>query len=76
MRESVAKLALQGKQLPPAEREQLVDELLSSLNEPAVAELDAARSAEVARRLEAYDSGTVTAVPAEEVFAKARAVAR
>ncbi len=76
MRESVAKLALQGKQLPPAEREQLVDELLSSLNEPTVAELDAAWSAEVARRLEAYDRGAVTAVPAEEVFARARAVAR
>jgi putative addiction module component (TIGR02574 family) len=76
MRESVAKLALQGKQLPPAEHEHLVDELLSSLNEPAVAELDTAWSAEVARRLEAYDSGAVTAVPAEEVFARARAVAR
>ena len=56
--------------------EQLVDEFLSSLNEPAVAELDAARSTEVARRLKAYEGGAVTAVAAEEVFAKARAVAR
>jgi len=62
--------------MEPNMREQLVDELLFSLNEPAVAELDAAWSAEVARRLEAYDSGAVTAVAAEEVFAKARVVAR
>ncbi len=57
-------------------REQLVDERLSYLNEPAVAELDVAWSTEVARRLEAFDSGAVTALPADEVFAKARAVAR
>ncbi|MES3040611.1 MAG: addiction module protein [Pseudomonadota bacterium] len=76
MLHSVAELAQQGKQLPPAEREQLVDELLSSLNEPAVAELDAAWSAEVSRRLQAYDRGEVRAVSAEEVFAKARAIAR
>lgn len=76
MRNSVETLAHQGKQLPPAEREQLVDELLSSLNEPAVAALDAAWSDEVARRLQAYDRGEVKAISAEEVFAKARAIAR
>jgi putative addiction module component (TIGR02574 family) len=52
MLHSVSELALHGKQLSPAEHEQLVDELLSSLNEPAVAQLDAAWSDEVARRLE------------------------
>jgi putative addiction module component (TIGR02574 family) len=76
MLHSVSELALQGKQLPPAEREQLVDELLSSLNEPAVAQLDAAWSDEVAKRIEAYDRGEVKAISAEDVFAKARAIAR
>lgn len=74
MLHSVTELAQQGKQLHPAEREQLVDELLSSLNEPAVSELDAEWSAEVARRLQAYDRGEVKSLSADEVFAKARAL--
>ncbi|CBL46718.1 Hypothetical protein HDN1F_31350 [gamma proteobacterium HdN1] len=76
MLHSISELALHGKQLPPAEREQLVDELLASLNEPAVTQLDAAWSEEVARRLKAYDLGNVKAISAEDVFAKARAIAR
>lgn len=76
MGRSVAELAMQGRQLPPAEREQLVDDLLSSLNEPAVSALDAAWSVEIARRIRAYDRGEVTAISAAEVFEKARAIAR
>jgi putative addiction module component (TIGR02574 family) len=62
--------------LPRQEREILVDGLLESLNEPAAQELDAAWEAEIERRLAAYDSGEVRAIPASEVFAKARAIAR
>jgi putative addiction module component (TIGR02574 family) len=76
MPDTAAELAQRGKQLPPDERERLVDALLESLNEPAVSELDAAWSAEIERRLAAYDRGEVTALPAEEVFARARAVAK
>jgi putative addiction module component (TIGR02574 family) len=76
MPDTAAELALRGKQLPPEERERLVDELLESLNEPAAAELEAAWSAEIERRLAAYDRGEVKAIPAEEVFAKARAIAK
>ena len=76
MPDSAADLALRGKRLPREERERLVDELLESLNEPAAAELDAAWSAEIERRLAAYDRGEVQALSAEEVFAKARAIAR
>jgi putative addiction module component (TIGR02574 family) len=50
--------------------------LLESLNEPAAAELDAAWSAEIESRLAAYDRGEVQALSAEEVFAKARALAK
>lgn len=76
MPDTAADLAVRGKQLPREERERLVDELLESLNEPAAAELDAAWAAEIERRLSAYDRGEVQALSAEEVFAKARALAR
>jgi putative addiction module component (TIGR02574 family) len=76
MPDTAADLASRGKQLPREERERLVDALLESLNEPAAAELDAAWGAEIERRLAAYDRGEVQALSAEEVFAKARAIAR
>jgi len=76
MPDNVADLAVRGKQLPREERERLVDELLASLNEPASSELDAAWAAEIERRLSAYARGEVRAVSAEEVFAKARALAK
>jgi putative addiction module component (TIGR02574 family) len=76
MPDTAAELALRGRQLPRQERERLVDELLASLNEPAAAELDAAWSAEIDRRLSAYDRGEIQALPAEEVFARARALAK
>ena len=76
MPDTAAELAQRAKQLPREERERLVDELLVSLNEPAVAELDAAWSAEIERRLAAYDRGEIQAVSADEVFAKARAIAK
>jgi putative addiction module component (TIGR02574 family) len=57
MPDTATELALRGKQLPREERERLVDELLESLNEPAATELDAAWSAEIERRLAAYDRG-------------------
>jgi putative addiction module component (TIGR02574 family) len=76
MSETAAELAQKGKLLPRDERERLVDALLESLNEPAAAELDSAWEAEIERRLAAYDRGEVVAIPAAEVFAKARAIAR
>ena len=76
MSDTAADLAVRGKRLPRAERERLVDELLESLNEPAASELDAAWAAEIERRLAAYDRGDVQALSAEEVFAKARAIAK
>lgn len=76
MPDTAAELAMRGKELPREERERLIDELLESLNEPAAAELDAAWNAEIERRLAAYDRGEVRALSAEEVFAKARAIAK
>lgn len=76
MPDTAAELAKRGKRLPREERERLVDELLESLNEPAATELDAAWHAEIERRLAAYDRGEAVALPAEEVFARARAIAK
>jgi putative addiction module component (TIGR02574 family) len=75
MPDTAAELAMRGKRLPREERQRLVDELLQSLNEPATEELDAAWEAEIERRLAEYDRGEVQSVPAEEVFARARAIA-
>ncbi len=50
--------------------------LLASLNEPAAAELGATWRVEIGQHLAAYDRGEVQAIPAEEVLAKARALAR
>ena len=76
MPNTASEIAKLGKQLPREERERLVDELLASLNEPATAELDAAREAEIGRRLAAYDRGEVPSLSAEDVFARARALAK
>ena len=76
MPDTAEELAQRAKRLSPDEREWLVDALLESLNAPATAELDAAWAAEIERRLAAYDRGDVTTIPVEEVFAKARAIAK
>ena len=76
MPDQVSELVKRGHELPLAERERLVDELLASLNEPAASELDAAWNAEIERRLAEFDRGAVQAVSAEEVFAKARKLAQ
>ena len=76
MPDRVSELVKRGRELPPAERERLVDELLESLNEPAASELDAAWNTEIDRRLVEFDSGAVQAVSADEVFAKARKIAQ
>jgi len=76
MNDQVSELAQRGKALSPQERSRLVDILLESLHEPATAELDAAWADEIERRLSEYDQGKVKSIPADEVFAKARNIAR
>ena len=76
MHDPVAKLVKRGRELAPAERQRLVEELLESLNEPAASDLDAAWNTEIERRLAEFDSGAVQAVSADAVFAKARKPAR
>ena len=72
MQDPISDLVQRGRELAPEDRERLVDQLLESLNEPGVAELDASWEAEIERRLAEYDQGSVQTISAEDVFAKAR----
>ena len=76
MSDQVIELAERGKALTPGDRSRLVDLLLESLHESPIAEVEAAWEKEIDRRLAEYDRGEVQAIDAEEVFAKARRIAR
>ena len=76
MQDQLTELAERGKALPPEDRSRLVDMLLESLHEEAVAEVEAAWDVEAERRLEAYDRGAVRAIDGEEVLARGRALAQ
>lgn len=76
MPDQVMELAERGKALSPEERSRLVDLLLESLHEPAIAEVQAAWEVEIERRLGEYDRGEVESIDADEVFSKARSIAR
>lgn len=76
MQDQVIELAQRGKALLPEERSRLVDILLESLHEPAIAEVEEAWEVEIERRLAKYDRGEAKSIDAGEVFAKARSLAR
>ena len=54
--------------LPPAERAELADRLMSSLDPPSQGRMDLLWGEEVEERLEAFDRGEIRAVPAKQVF--------
>ena len=76
MPNEVIELAERGRALSPEVRSRLVDLLLESLHEPAIAEVQAAWEVEIGCRLATYDRGEVKSADAEEVFARARSIAR
>ena len=76
MHDQVTEIAQRGKALLPQDRLRLVDILLESLHEPVIAEVEAAWALEIERRLAEYDRGEVNSIGADEVFAKARSIAR
>ena len=61
--EEITKIA---KALTPIERDQLIDSLIDSR--------EAEQTAEIGRRIAEIDSGKVEGIPAEQVFAEARAI--
>jgi putative addiction module component (TIGR02574 family) len=62
--------------LPKEERAQLIQRLVLSLETPSEEELQSDWLLEARRRAEELDSGSVQAVPADEVMRKARALIR
>ena len=54
--------------LPPAERAEIAERLLSSLDRPSQAGIDALWGKEAEERLVAFDRGEIKAIPAKQVF--------
>lgn len=69
MTQAAEALSAQAVKLPPAERMQVVERILDSLDEPD-ATLDAAWAAEAQDRLSAYRRGEVRAVALSDVITK------
>ena len=76
MNDQVTELAQRGKALLPEDRSRLVDILLESLHEPAIAEVEAVWELEIERCLAEHDRGEANSIDGDEVFAKARSIAR
>jgi putative addiction module component (TIGR02574 family) len=71
MTEAAKELSAKARKLSPAERLELVDDLLASLDEPD-AQIDRLWAKEAEERLAAYRRGEIKAVPLQEVLAKYR----
>jgi putative addiction module component (TIGR02574 family) len=69
-----AELERNARLLAPEERARLAEAMTESLREAMPVDVQAAWEAEIKRRIEAYERGEATLVPAEAVFAKARRI--
>ena len=69
-------LEKQAKSLTADERAQLAEFLLESIQDPPLAEIEAAWNREIEERAVAYDRGELQTISAEDVFAEARRLAR
>ncbi|MDA3923349.1 MAG: addiction module protein [Kiritimatiellae bacterium] len=54
--------------LPPSERAELVEKIMSSFKYPAQQEMDTLWAKEAEERLDAYEKGLIGSTPSEEVF--------
>ncbi len=71
MADLIADLTAKARALPPADRVQLAEDLLSTVQE-VDEEGEAAWDAKIRRRIAEIDAGTAKLIPAEEVFAQVR----
>ena len=69
---SLAELEKQAMELPLPDRAKLIASLIASLDSADEGDVEAAWAEEVARRMAAYRSGQMKAVPGEEAMADAR----
>ncbi|MFQ5641651.1 MAG: addiction module protein [bacterium] len=70
MSENTEKILADALELPPIERAELIEQLLSSFEFPSRKSIDALWAEEVEDRIDAYERGELTATPAKEVFDK------
>ena len=75
MSNAVDALSAQATQLPPAERMEVVERILDSLDQPDAA-LDTLWATEASDRLAAYRRGEIEAVALSDVIAKYQVAAR
>ena len=71
MTDATKTLSAQARKLSPRERIELVDDILTSLDEPDP-NIDQLWAKEAENRLAAYRNGEIRALPLEEVLAKYR----
>lgn len=74
MTQDYAELERSARLLTPEERARLAEAMTESLRDAIPSEIEAEWEAEIKRRVEAYERGEATLIPAEEVFAKARRI--
>jgi len=68
MSEQTVRLLEEALRLPPAEREELADRLLASLDSPSDDGLAARQLAEVEARIDALERGEMKTVSVKEAF--------
>jgi len=76
MNATMAKIAQEALLLTPAQRAELAEFLVESLDSTIPDEIQRRWIEEASRRLEDVRSGRVTTIPGEEVMAEARRLAR
>ena len=74
MSQDYAEIEKSARLLSPEERARLAEAMTESLREGMPAEVEAAWEAEIRRRVDAYERGEATLIPAEDVFSKARKI--
>lgn len=75
MTQDYAEIERSARLLSPEERARLAEAMTESLRGAIPPEVEAEWEAEIKRRIEAYERGEATLIPAEDVFAKARKIA-
>jgi putative addiction module component (TIGR02574 family) len=74
MSQDYAEIEKSARLLTPEERARLAEAMTESLRDAMPSEIEAEWEAEIRRRVEAYERGEASLIPAEDVFAKARKI--
>ncbi len=70
MSENTEKILAEALELPPIERAELIEQLLSSFEFPSRKSIDALWAEEVEDRIDAHERGELAATSAKNVFDK------